>query len=96
MQVITSKLQGRGYLTIPLQVRQLLNVKQGEEIAFIIKDDGDIVLRPTLDLLKKAVEVDEFFNETGIPFDEWKKDGALIREKLFSEMYPDIAIKDKQ
>ena len=91
MQVMTAKLQSRGYLTLPASIRQLLKVKEGEEVSFVVRDNGDIVLCSTLALLNKAIEVDAFFEETGILFDEWKKDGAAIRAKLFKEMYPDIA-----
>lgn len=61
MQVITSKLQGRGYLTVPQIVREKLGIKQGEEVAFVIKDNGEVTLRPTTEMAQKAAELDEFF-----------------------------------
>lgn len=93
MQVITSKLQGRGYLTVPQIVREKLGIKQGEEVAFVIKESGEVTLRPTTQMAQKAEELDEFLLETGIPFEEWKEAGKGIRSNLLKEMYPGFAKK---
>ncbi|HQZ99944.1 MAG TPA: hypothetical protein PLJ62_07095 [Thermoflexales bacterium] len=96
MQVITSKLQGRGYLTVPQIVREKLGIKQGEEVAFVIKDNGEVTLPPTTEMAQKAAELDEFFLETGIPYETWDKQSRKIRAKIFRETYPDLYKKLKE
>lgn len=90
MNVITAKLQDRGYITVPQMVREKLRLKRGETLAFIIQDNGKIEIEKMV-VANSAVERDEFFEETGIPFDEWKASDKDMRQQLLQERYPEFA-----
>ncbi len=53
-KLLKSRIQERGQVTIPIEAREALNLKNGEEIIFIIQDD-ELIIKPLLrDPLKKA------------------------------------------
>lgn len=41
----TSKVWGRGYTTVPVTVRRVLGVTEGDSIEWILLDDGTIIVR---------------------------------------------------
>ncbi len=43
-----AKLTSRGQLVIPQPVRQHLQVKPGDYVDFLIQDDGEVVVRPSV------------------------------------------------
>ena len=48
----SSTLTSKGQTTIPKEVRDHLQLEAGDQIEFLIQDDGQVVLRPaTVDLL---------------------------------------------
>lgn len=40
-----SKLWGKGYTTVPVLVRRLLDISEGSEIEWVLNDDGSIGVR---------------------------------------------------
>ena len=42
-----ARLSSKGQLVIPKTVRAYLGVDAGDRIDFIIRDDGDVMIRPT-------------------------------------------------
>ena len=56
----TAKLGRRGQLTLPREVRERLQLEEGQRVAFVVKGD-DVTLQPlvnTLRSLRGSVEVD--------------------------------------
>jgi AbrB family looped-hinge helix DNA binding protein len=43
-----AKLTSRGQLVIPQPVRQHLQVQPGDYVDFLIQDDGEVVVRPSV------------------------------------------------
>lgn len=41
-------LTSKGQTTIPRDIRQFLKIDTGDRIEFIVKDNGDVVLKPAL------------------------------------------------
>ena len=41
-----ARLSTKGQLVIPKAVREYLGVKQGDQLDFIIRDDGEVTIRP--------------------------------------------------
>jgi bifunctional DNA-binding transcriptional regulator/antitoxin component of YhaV-PrlF toxin-antitoxin module len=39
------KLWGKGYTTVPVLVRRLLDISEGSEIEWVLNDDGSIGVR---------------------------------------------------
>ncbi|MEJ2781158.1 AbrB/MazE/SpoVT family DNA-binding domain-containing protein [Stygiolobus sp. CP850M] len=40
-----SKLWGKGYTTVPVSVRRLLDISEGSEIEWILNDNNEIVVK---------------------------------------------------
>jgi len=40
-----SKLWGRGYTTVPVTVRRVLGIKDGDTLGWYLTDDGEVVVR---------------------------------------------------
>jgi bifunctional DNA-binding transcriptional regulator/antitoxin component of YhaV-PrlF toxin-antitoxin module len=40
-----SKLWGKGYTTVPVLVRRLLDISDGSEVEWVLNDDGSIEVR---------------------------------------------------
>jgi len=40
-----SKLWGKGYTTVPVLVRKLLDVSEGSEIEWVLNEDGSVQVR---------------------------------------------------
>ena len=40
-----SKLWGKGYTTVPVSVRRLLDISEGSEIEWILNDNNEIVIK---------------------------------------------------
>ena len=41
-----SKISSRGQTVIPKPLRDLLNLHTGDEVEFIVREDGDVVIKP--------------------------------------------------
>lgn len=46
MKEITSTITSKGQVTIPSEIRKLLDLKERDKVAFIIEDDQTILFRP--------------------------------------------------
>lgn len=44
-----AKLTSKGQLVIPKPVRQHLHLQPGDSVDFVIRDDGEVVVRPAVD-----------------------------------------------
>jgi SpoVT / AbrB like domain. len=40
-----SKLWGKGYTTVPVLVRRLLDISEGSEIEWVLSEDGSVQVR---------------------------------------------------
>lgn len=59
--MIQAKLTSKGQITIPIEIRRLLNVKDGDQIAFTISDHGII-----MDKLTRPLTIEERFENYNI------------------------------
>jgi len=48
-----AKVTTKGQVTIPIEIRKKLNIKDGDKLLFIEKPDGIIILNPTMMALDK-------------------------------------------
>jgi len=51
----TSKLSSKGQTVIPKSIREHLGVGRGNEVDFIVRDDGEAVIRPA------TIDVEQLF-----------------------------------
>lgn len=69
-QLLSGKLTSKGQLTIPVELRTLLNIKEGDRLAFVLDDSDQIIevqpkikksIRGVMGALKttSSIDVDE-------------------------------------
>jgi antitoxin PrlF len=49
----TATLSSKGQLVIPKEIRDKLGLKPGNEVDFIVLDNGDVILRPAVEDVRK-------------------------------------------
>lgn len=49
-----SKISSKGQVVIPIEIRSVLNIEEGDDVKFIINDDGDL----KWDVVKRSSFVD--------------------------------------
>lgn len=55
-----AKVTSKGQVTIPMDVRELVGVREGDKVLFVLMDDGSVSLRSSnLDALREAREAFE-------------------------------------
>jgi bifunctional DNA-binding transcriptional regulator/antitoxin component of YhaV-PrlF toxin-antitoxin module len=84
MQIKTSVVQGRGFATIPQEVRERLGVSKGSTLSFIMFDDGRVELRADQELrAQKAIqaldELKQIFKNEGISMEAFIKQARKAR-----------------
>ena len=43
-----ARLSSKGQLVIPKEVRDFLHIRAGDRIDFVVRDDGEVVIRPAV------------------------------------------------
>lgn len=43
-----ARLSSKGQLVIPKEVRDFMHVRAGDRIDFVVRDDGEVVIRPAV------------------------------------------------
>lgn len=83
-----SRLSAKGQVTVPKSVREELNLKEGDGVAFM-KDSGKITITKasTLTFNRVANEISDMAAEKGITEDELLADLKRVRKELWNERY---------
>ncbi len=87
MSVQVVRVQEKGQVTIPLEIRRKFKLKKGDFVTFIETDKGvvimpaEILVADTLDKIGKALM------EKGIDLDELIQSGQEIRQEIYNEKY---------
>jgi AbrB family looped-hinge helix DNA binding protein len=81
------RVQERGQVTIPLDIRQKLNLKKGDLVTFVVREDGvmivpvEVVASQALDQIGRALKA------RGVDLDQLMERGRELREGLIQEDY---------
>jgi antitoxin PrlF len=87
------RIQEKGQVTIPLEIRQKLNLKKGDLVTFVQTEKG-VVIRPAEVVVSAALdEIGKALKEKGIDLDELIERGREIRGELIDKEY---GISDNQ
>jgi antitoxin PrlF len=82
-----SRVQGKGQVTIPTEIRKKLGLKKGDLVAFVETEDG-VLLSPREVVVAKALEkIGAALQEKGITLEHLMEDGHAIRGRLLEEKY---------
>lgn len=82
-----SKLQERGQVTIPLEIREKLGLEPGDMVAFIETEAGVLISPQEVVAMKALDRIGELLREQGISVEELIESGREMRGKLIEEKY---------
>lgn len=82
-----SRLQERGQVTIPLEIREKLGLEPGDMIAFIETDQGVLISPQEVIAVKALDKMGALLKEKGITLEELIESGREIRGELIAQEY---------
>lgn len=87
MAALAVRVQEKGQVTIPLEIRRRLGLKKGDLVAFVETDKG-ILIQPAEVIVSAALEIiGESIKAKGVTLDELIERGRTIRARLIKEEY---------
>jgi antitoxin PrlF len=93
-EVILGRVQQRGQVTIPIDLRRKLGIEEGGLVAFIETENG-ILISPREALAMDALDrVGKVLRERGVSLEELIESGREIRGEMVEEDYGLKADKD--
>lgn len=88
MPIPVVRVQEKGQVTIPLEIRKKLKLKKGDLVMFVETEQG-VVIRPAEVVVSEALdEIGRRLEERGIGLEELMDESRKIRGKLVEEEYP--------
>lgn len=81
------RVQEKGQVTIPFEIRQKLNLKKGDLVTFVETENG-IVIKPAEVIVAEALdEIGVLLREKGISLKDLMTQGRKIRGEMVKELY---------
>jgi AbrB family transcriptional regulator, transcriptional pleiotropic regulator of transition state genes len=75
------KVQEKGQVTIPLEIRQMLGLKKGDLVTFIITEGG-VVIKPAEVIVTEALEeINQVLKDEGISLEKLMAKGRELRDE---------------
>ena len=82
-----SRIQKKGQVTIPVEMRDKLGLKEGDLVAFIETDEGILISRQEVLAMRALDRIGAVLKEQGISLDELMEFGREERGKIIKEKY---------
>jgi len=87
MTPLVVRVQEKGKVTIPLEIRRRLRLKKGDTVTFVETEQGYLLL-PAEVVVGQALEsIGKVLKEKGVTYEQLMKRGRRIRGKLLKEQY---------
>ena len=81
------RVQEKGQVTIPLEIREKLKLKKGDLVTFVETDEG-VLIKPAEVIVTEALnEIGKVLQEKGIDLEELMMRGREIRGELIEKEY---------
>lgn len=81
------RVQEKGQVTIPLEIRKKLNLKKGDLVTFVETESG-VMIKPAEVIVTEALdEIGRALKEKGISLEEMIARGREIRGEMIKEEY---------
>jgi len=74
----TSTMSSKGQTVIPKAIRERLGLQPGDALDFVVQDDGDVVLRPALEDVRRLKGVLRRASRAAVTVQEMNR---VIRER---------------
>jgi len=82
-----SKVQEKGQVTIPVEIRRKWNLEKGDLVAFVETEHG-VIISPREAVAMEALDrIGEVLRKQGISLEELVESGREIRGQLLEEEY---------
>jgi antitoxin PrlF len=82
-----SRLQERGQVTIPLEIREKLGLEPGDMIAFVETEQGILISPQEMVAMEALDKMGALLREKGITLEELIESGREIRGELIEKEY---------
>ena len=82
-----SRVQKKGQVTIPVEMRDKLGLKEGDLVAFTETDDGILISRQEVLAMRALDRIGALLKEQGVSLDELMESGREERSKIIKEKY---------
>jgi AbrB family looped-hinge helix DNA binding protein len=87
MSTLAVRVQEKGQVTIPLEIRRKLNLKQGDMVTFVETENG-IIIKPAEVIVSEALdEIGRVLKTKGISLEGLIERGREIRGEIVEEEY---------
>ena len=87
MPTLSTLVQAKGQVTIPLEIRKKLNLKKGDRVVFVETEQG-IVIQPAEIVVSAALEaICKELKGKGVTLEQLLERGREIRAELIEEEY---------
>ena len=83
----TSRVQKKGQVTIPIEIRDRMGIQEGDLIAFVETDEGVLITRQEIAAMRLLNQIGQALKEKGIDLDELIESGRELRGELIKEKY---------
>ena len=87
MSSMVVRVQEKGQVTIPLEIRQKLKLKKGDLVTFVETEQG-VIIQPVEIVVSQALdEIGRALKEKGLRLEELIERGRELRGRLIEEEY---------
>jgi len=81
------RIQEKGQVTIPLEIRRKLKLRKGDFVTFVETENG-VVIKPAEVLVSETLDrIAKTLKEKGVDLDELLESGREIRQEIYNEKY---------
>jgi len=87
MPALAVRVQEKGKVTIPLEIRRRLRLKKGDLVTFVETEQGYLLLPAEVAVGQALEAVGKVLKEKGVTYGQLMKRGRRIRGKLLKEQY---------
>jgi AbrB family looped-hinge helix DNA binding protein len=87
MAIPLVRVQEKGQVTIPLEIRKKLNLKKGDLVTFVETEDGVVIQRAEVVAAQSLDEIGKALQAKGIRLDELIERGRELRGEIIEEEY---------
>lgn len=82
-----SRVQKKGQVTIPIEIRDKLGIQEGDLLAFVETDEGILITRQEIAAMRLLNQIGQALKEKGIDLEELIESGRELRGELIKETY---------
>ena len=95
MSALVSRIQEKGQVTIPQEVREKLKLRKGDLVTFVETERG-FVVQPVEVVINAALDaMGAGLREKGVTLDQWMEHSRRVRGQLLKEKYGLVDTSDK-